>query len=145
MEKLPIVRASLVLTKLDHEDFDRDMVTQRLCIEPTRSAGPGPLGGKPRWGANRIDLSSQPQVRGYWRVDLPDMECASYQEPVDKLQEIFSGRQDVLKRVCREYNLCAELRMRLRRGSFHQMRTYLRPASVAFWAGAGVSIGFRLK
>lgn len=157
MDKIPQIRLVFILTKNDSTDFDRDAVTQRLCIMPSKATAPtlskGRLNCDMDIGEIENDLSgitilpaSSPPYQmlkhAYWSFELPKIECWGLDEPLQQLEQILLGKESEVLRVCKEYNLSADLIVRVFAESNNMPELTIPNNSVSFWASMGVSIGF---
>lgn len=157
MDSIPQIRLIFFLTKNDSTDFDRDGVTQRLHIMPTKSCSPTYSKGRLCCDADICEIegelsgltilpapSSSYQIlkHAYWSIELPKIECWGLDEPLQQLEQILLGRESEVLHVCEEYNLSADLIIRVFAESNHMPELAISSSSVSFWASMGASIGF---
>ena len=48
-----------------------------------------------------------------WRIELPETESWSIDEPIHKMEEILRGKEEQILLLCREYNLFSNLRIQI--------------------------------
>lgn len=157
MDRIPQIRLVFALTKNDSTDFDRDAVTQRLCLTPSKTCGPMLSKGilysdadiheveRDLSGITILPAESPPYhmlKHAYWSVELPKMECWSLEEPLSRLEQILSGKECKILSVCEDYNLCADLIVRVFAKSNSMPELTISRSSVSYWASMGVTIGF---
>lgn len=157
MDRIPQIRLVFVLTKNDSTDFDREAVTQRLCLTPTSTCEPilskGELYSdadiheveRELPGITILPAESPPYhmlKHAYWSIELPKMECWSLEEPLSRLEQILSGKESRVLSVCEEYNLSADLTVRVFAESNDMPELIIPRSSVSYWASMGVTIGF---
>lgn len=67
-------------------------------------------------------------------------------EPLQQLEQMLCGKEAEVRRLCEEYNLYADLTVRVFAASNDLPELVLPDGSVAFWAsvGSGVSFDFYL-
>lgn len=157
MDMIPKIRPVFLLTKNDSTDFDRDAVTQRLCITPTRTSAPTLSKGKLNCDVDICEVEReltgitilpaaappyQMLKHAYWSVELPKIETWSLDEPLRQLEQILRGKEYEILDACKKYNLFADLIIRVFAESNSMPELTLSSKSVSFWASMGVSIGF---
>lgn len=157
MGNIPQIRLIFLLTKNDIVDFDRDAVTLRLGIMPSKTSAPTLSKGKimcnpdihavekSLTGITIIQASSPPYQmlkHACWGIDLPKIESWSLDEPLQQLEHILHGKEPEVLHVCKEYNLSAELIVRVFAESNNMPELTIPSSSVSFWASMGASIGF---
>ena len=157
MGNIPQIRLIFILTKNDSTDFDRDAVTQRLCIMPSKEAAPTLSKGRLSCDADIREIerelsgltilpAASPPYQmikhAYWSVQLPKIECWGLDEPLQQLEQILFGKESEVLNVCKDYNLSADLIVRVFAESNNMPELTIPSSSVSFWASMGVSIGF---
>lgn len=115
MKQTPQIRLVFTLTRRDRADFDRDAVTRGLGILPTRSCPPTPGKGKVQHCGREIHE--------------PD-------------EQMLRGKEAEVRRLCEEYNLYADLSVRVFAASNDLPELILPDSSVAFWASVGATVSF---
>ncbi len=157
MSNIPQIRLIFLLTKNDCADFDRDAVTHFLGIMPSISTAPTVSKGRLNSVAEIHELEQE--LSGFtilpaqsppykmikhacWSVDLDKMECWDLEEPLQKMEQLFSGKENKVLSVCKEYNLSADLLVRIFAETNCMPELTIPSGSVSFWASMGVSIGF---
>lgn len=153
----PQIRPIFSLTKKDVEDFDRDAVTHRLSIVPTETSGPKLSKGTVNCGPNIQEISKefiglsilpapappyQMIKHAHWSIELPKIKCWDLEEPLQKVEQILYGTGTEVRSVCDEYNLRADLILRVFAESNNMAELTIPSSSVSFWASMGASIGF---
>lgn len=128
MEKTPSIRVIFNLVKKDRKDFDRDAISQSLGLKPSLSSGPklgkGALRSIPDDCTAGVSLcgvsfipSDDPPFQmvkhALWRIELPETESWSIDEPIHKMEEILRGKEEQILLLCREYNLFSNLRIQI--------------------------------
>lgn len=146
-----------ILTKNDSTDFDRDAVTQRLGIMPSEATAPTLSKGRLNCDADICEIERelsgitilpapsppyQMLKHAYWSVESPKIECWGLEEPLQQLEQILLGKESEVLHVCKEYNLSADLIVRVFAESNNMPELTIPSSSVSFWASMGVSIGF---
>lgn len=157
MQKKPKIRPIFLLTKNDRNDFNRDSVTHRLCIVPTQTCAPTLSKGtlscdtdiqeveKELSGITILPAESPPyQILKHanWSIELPQIESWSLDEPLRQLEQILHRKESEVLQVCTDYNLSADLIVRVFAESNNMPELTIPSSSVSFWASMGVSIGF---
>lgn len=158
MDSIPQIRPIFILTKNDSADFDRDAVTQSLCIMPSKTSAPRLSKGELSCdvadineveaelsGITILPAASPPYqmlLHAYWSVELPRIECWDLDEPLQQLEQILCGKESEVLHVCKDYNLSADLIVRVFAESNNMPALKIPSSSVSFWASMGVSIGF---
>lgn len=157
MNNIPQIRLIFLLTKNDCADFDRDAVIHCLGIMLSTSSPPTVSKGRLNSVAEIHELEQE--LSGFtilpaqsppykmikhacWSIDLPKTECWDLEEPLQKMEQIFSGKENKVLSVCKEYNLSADLIVRIFAESNSMPELTIPSSSVSFWASMGVSIGF---
>lgn len=153
----PQIRPIFSLTKKDVEDFDRDAVTHRLAIVPSETSEPKLSKGTVKCGPNIQEISNefigltilpapappyQMIKHAHWSIELPKIESWCLEEPLQKVEQILYGTETEVRSVCDEYNLRADLILRVFAESNNMPELTIPSKSVSFWASMGVSIGF---
>lgn len=157
MDRIPQIRLIFILTKNDSTDFDRDAVTQRLCITPSKARAPTLSKGRLSCDADIREIERelsgltilpatappyQMLKHAYWSVELPKIECWGLDEPLQQLEQILLGKESEVLHVCKDYNLSADLIVRVFAESNNMPELTIPHSSISFWASMGVSIGF---
>lgn len=159
MKQTPQIRLAFTLTRRDRADFDRDAVTRGLGILPTRSCPPTPGKGKvqhcgkeirepdeqvlPGFTVLPVEAPPYPTLRhAYWSAELPKMDCRALDEPLQQLEQMLCGKEAEVRRLCEEYNLYADLTVRVFAASNDLSELVLPDGSVAFWASVGAAVSF---
>ncbi|MBQ9994116.1 MAG: DUF4279 domain-containing protein [Clostridia bacterium] len=143
--------------KKDLNDFDRDAVTHRLSVAPTESSEPKLSKGLVMCESDIGKVSDElvgltilpaacPPYRmlkhAFWCIELPQIGSWSLDNPLRQLEEILRGKESEVSCICREYNLSADLIIRVFAKSNDMPELTIPSESVCFWASMGVSIGF---
>ena len=146
-----------ILTKNDSTDFDRDAVTQCLCIMPSEATAPTLSKGRLNCdediceierelsGITILPAPSPPYQmikHAYWSVETPQNECWELEESLQQMEQILLGKESEVLHVCKEYNLSADLIIRIFAESNNMPKLTIPNSSVSFWASMGVSLGF---
>lgn len=151
MQRTPQISAIFCLTKKDANDFDREAVTQRLKVTPTETCGPTVSPGRLlNRNESMYDLPGLTPVgqdgrfvkHAFWSVDIPKISCWSIDEPLQKLESIFNGRESLVRTTCLQNDLCAKLIIRIFADSDHMPEVTLSSKSLLFWASMGADIDF---
>lgn len=157
MEITPRIRPVFLLTKNDSHDFNRDFVTQRLCIIPSETCAPALSKGTINCTTNIYDVEKelsgitilpatsppyQVLKHANWSIELPKIESWNLDEPLHQLEQILHGKESEILQICKEYNLSADLIVRVFAESNNMPELTIPSSSVSFWASMGVSIGF---
>lgn len=157
MENIPQIRLIFLLTKNDSTDFDRNSVSRRLCIIPSKESAPTLSKGRLSCdsdireierelsGITILPATSPPYQmlkHAYWSIELPKIECWGLDEPLQHLEQILSGKESEITNICKEYNLSADLIVRVFAESNNMPELTIPRSSVSFWASMGVAVGF---
>ena len=159
MKQTPQIRLVFTLTKRDGTDFERDAVTRGLGISPTRSCPPTPGKGKVQHCGKEIHEPDEQVLPGftvlpaeappyptlrhaYWSTELPKMDCRALDEPLQQFEKMLRGKEAEVRRLCEEYNLYADLTVRVFAASNDLPELVLPDGSVAFWASEGAAVSF---
>lgn len=157
MSNFSQIRLVFILTKNDGGDFDRDAVTQHLCIAPTNTAAPALSKGtltcsadigeieKDLPGISIIPAASPPfrmLKHAFWSIESPKIECLDLGEPLRWLEQLLSGKEADILYICEKYNLSADLIVRVFAEANNMPELIISSSSVSFWAAIGVSIDF---
>ena len=159
MKQTPQIRLVFTLTKRDGTDFERDAVTRGLGISPTMSCPPTPGKGKVQHCGKEIREPDEQVLPGftvlpaealpyptlrhaYWSAELPKMDCRALDEPLQQLEQMLCGKEAEVRRLCEEYNLYADLTVRVFAASNDLPELVLPDGSVAFWASVGAAVSF---
>ena len=51
--------------------------------------------------------------RAYWSAELPKMDCRALDEPLQQFEKMLRGKEAEVRRLCEEYNLYADLSVRV--------------------------------
>ena len=78
----------------------------------------------------------------YWSEELPKMDCRALDEPLQQLEQMLCGKEAEVRRLCEEYNLYADLTVRVFAASNDLPELVLPDGSVAFWASVGAAVSF---
>ncbi len=78
----------------------------------------------------------------YWSAELPKMDCRALDEPLQQLEQMLCGKEAEVRRLCEEYNLYADLTVRVFAASNDLPELVLPDGSVAFWASVGAAVSF---
>lgn len=153
MARIPEIRPVFYLTKNTTEDFDREAVTRRLSIEPTKTLGlrlsPGRAasmdGFEDMEGMTVLPGDAPPYpilLHACWGVRLEKMPCWALDEPLRRMEELLRGREEEMRSICREMDLHAALTLAIHADSGNLPEMVLPRESVAFWASIGAEIDF---
>ena len=155
--EMPIIRLVFMLTKNDCLDFDRESVSCRLCITPTQTNAPAISPGRLNCDGNIHDMekdlpgftiipAESPPYKmlrhAYWSVELPKMKCWGLDAPLRQMEKIFAGKESEAFCICKEYNLSADLIVRVFAESNNMPELTIPHSSVSFWASTGATIQF---
>ena len=154
---LPQIRPIFSLTNKDVEDFDRDAVTRRLAISPSETSEPKLSKGTVNCGPNIQEISKefiglsilpapappyQMIKQAQWTIELPKIKGWDLEKPLQEIEQILDGTGTEVRSICDEYNLRADLILRVFAESSNMPELTIPSSSVSFWASMGVSIGF---
>lgn len=157
MSKIPQIRVLFILTKKDSIDFDRDAVTQRLGILPSKTHAPTMTKGmltcdlaveeieKDLSGFTIISAEKPPYKmlkHADWEVESPKVESWDLEEPLQRMEEIFEGKAGEVSAICKDYNLYADLIIRVFADSNNMPELVFSNPQISFWASMGASISF---
>lgn len=157
MENTPQIRLIFTLTKNDSNDFDRDDVTRRLGITPSKTSEPIVSKGKIFCESDIHEvecelpgitilptekLPYQMLLHAHWSVELPKIKCWELSEPLEQLEKLFMGKELDVLNVCKEYNLSADMIVRVFAESNNMPELRVDYSSLSFWASMGVSLNF---
>ena len=78
----------------------------------------------------------------YWSAELPKMDCQALDEPLQEFEKMLRGKEAEVRRLCEEYNLYADLSVRVFAASNDLPELVLPGSSVAFWASVGATVSF---
>ena len=78
----------------------------------------------------------------YWSAELPKMDCRALDEPLQQFEQMLRGKEAEVRRLCEEYNLYADLSVRVFAASNDLPELVLPDSSVAFWASVGATVSF---
>ena len=159
MKQTPQIRLVFALTRRDRADFDRNAVTRGLGISPTRSCPPTSGKGKVQHCGREIHEPDEQVLPGftvlpaeappyptlrhaYWSAELPKMDCRALDEPLQQFEKMLRGKEAEVRRLCEEYDLYADLSVRVFAASNDLPELVLPDSSVAFWASVGAAVSF---
>lgn len=163
---LPEIGAVFILTKKDSTDFDRDAVSRRLGLIPTKSCPPTVSPGellseidpaefqREYSGLTVLPAAAPPYTiiknalikNAFWSLELPRMHSWDMAAPLHRLEELLKGREKEVALLCEEYDLTAELILRVYAESNDLPVMTLPSESVSFWSkmGAGIQLDLYL-
>lgn len=158
---LPEIGPVFILTKKDSADFDRNVVSRRLGIIPTKTCPPTVSPGKllseidpaefqrEYSGLTVLPAAAPPYAmvkNACWCLELPRMHSWDVAAPLHRLEELLKGREEEVARLCKEYDLTAELILRVYAESNDLPVIALPSESVSFWSkmGAGIQLDLYL-
>ena len=158
---LPEIGSVFILTKKDSTDFDRNVVSRRLGIIPTKTCPPTVSPGKLlseidptefQWeysGLTVLPADAPPYTiikNAFWSLELPRMHSWDVADPLHRLEELLKGREEEVTLLCKEYDLTAELILRVYAESNDLPVVALPSESVSFWSkmGAGIQLDLYL-
>ena len=158
---LPEIGSVFILTKKDSTDFDRDVVSRRLGIIPTKTCPPTVSPGKllseidpaefqrEYSGLTVLPAAAPPYTiikNAFWCLELPRMHSWDVADPLHRLEELLKGREEEVTLLCKEYDLTAELILRVYAESNDLPVVALPSESVSFWSkmGAGIQLDLYL-
>ena len=158
---LPEIGSVFILTKKDSADFDRDGVSRRLGLIPTKSCPPTVSPGKllseidpaefqrEYSGLTVLPAAAPPYTiikNAFWCLELPRMHSWDIAAPLHRLEELLKGREEEVTLLCKEYDLTAELILRVYAESNDLPVVALPSESVSFWSkmGAGIQLDLYL-
>ena len=158
---LPEIGSVFILTKKDSTDFDRDAVSRRLELAPTKTCPPTVSPGKllseidpaefqrEYSGLTVLPAAAPPYTiikNAFWCLELPRMHNWDIAAPLHRLEELLKGREEEVTLLCKEYDLTAELILRVYAESNDLPVVALPSESVSFWSkmGAGIQLDLYL-
>ena len=158
---LPEIGSVFILTKKDSTDFDRDAVSRRLELAPTKTCPPTVSPGKllseidpaefqrEYSGLTVLPAAAPPYTiikNAFWCLELPRMHSWDIAAPLHRLEELLKGREEEVTLLCKEYDLTAELILRVYAESNNLPVVALPSESVSFWSkmGAGIQLDLYL-
>ena len=158
---LPEIGSVFILTKKDSTDFDRNVVSRRLGIIPTKTCPPTVSPGKllsekdpaefqrEYSGLTVLPAAAPPYTiikNAFWCLELPRMHSWDVADPLHRLEELLKGREEEVTLLCKEYDLTAELILRVYAESNDLPVVALPSESVSFWSkmGAGIQLDLYL-
>lgn len=127
-QALPNVGPVFTLTKKDSTDFDRDGVSRQLGLIPTKTCPPTVSPGKllseidpaefqrEYFGLTVLPAAAPPYTiikNAFWCLELPRMHSWDVADPLHRLEELLKGREKEVTLLCKEYDLTAELILRV--------------------------------
>ena len=146
----PRIGITLCLSKKDAFDFARDEVSRRLGIPATGSKPPRP--GKGRIVCQRgeriegftVDYSGEPPyaclLHAEWSVTWPEVKAWDIGESLERAEAALSKKGSELSAICRDYDLTADLLVRIEGDRTSMPVVELRRDRMAFWSSLGVNI-----
>ena len=152
---LPEIGSVFILTKKDSTDFDRDGVSRRLGIIPTKTCPPTVSPGKllseidpaefqrEYFGLTVLPAAAPPYAiikNAFWCLELPRMHSWDVAAPLHRREELLKGRGKEVALLSNEYDLTTELIMRVYAESNDLPVMALPSESVSFWSKMGVGI-----
>lgn len=156
---LPEIGSVFILTKKDSTDFDHNVVSRRLGIIPTKSCPPTVSPGKllseidpaefqrEYFGLTVLPAAAPPYTiikNAFWCLELPRMHSWDVADPLHRLEELLKGREKEVTLLCKEYDLTAELILRVYAESNDLPVIALPSESVSFWSKMGAGMQFDL-
>lgn len=156
---LPEIGSVFILTKKDSTDFDRNVVSRRLGIIPTKTCPPTVSPGKllseidpaefqrEYSGLTVLPAAAPPYTiikNAFWCLELPRMHSWDVADPLHRLEELLKGREEEVTLLCKEYDLTAELILRVYAESNDLPVIALPSESVSFWSKMGAGMQFNL-
>ena len=156
---LPEIGSVFILTKKDSTDFDHNVVSRRLGIIPTKSCPPTVSPGKllseidpaefqrEYFGLTVLPADAPPYTiikNAFWCLELPRMHSWDVAAPLHRLEELLKGREKEVALLCKEYDLTAELILRVYAESNDLPVMALPSESVSFWSKMGAGMQFDL-
>ena len=158
---LPEIGSVFILTKKDSTDFDRNVVSRRLGIIPTKTCPPTVSPGKllseidpaefqrEYSGLTVLPAAAPPYTiikNAFWCLELPRMHSWDVADQLHRLEELLKGREEEVTLLCKEYDLTAELILRVYAESNDLPVVALPSESVSFWSkmGAGIQLDLYL-
>lgn len=158
---LPEIGSVFILTKKDSTDFDHNVVSRRLGIIPTKTCPPTVSPGKllseidpaefqrEYSGLTVLPAAAPPYTiikNAFWCLELPRMHSWDVADPLHRLEELLKGREEEVTLLCKEYDLTAELILRVYAESNDLPVVALPSESVSFWSkmGAGIQLDLYL-
>ena len=157
MDKTPKIHPLFIFTKMDSGDFDRDAVTQQLCIVPSETNGPCLSKGMVSCETNIQEMSNElsgitiiPATKSpyrllkhaYWCFELPEESSWSVNESVQRLESVLKEKVSTICDCCRNYNLKVDLIIRISTKPNIMPELFISNESILFWASIGASISF---
>lgn len=70
------------------------------------------------------------------------MDCRALDEPLQQFEKMLRGKEAEVRRLCEEYDLYADLSVRVFAASNDLPELVLPDSSVAFWASVGAAVSF---
>ena len=156
---LPEIGSAFILTKKDSTDFDRNGVSRRLGIIPTKTCPPTVSPGKllseidpaefqrEYSGLTVLPAAAPPYTiikNAFWCLELPRVHSWDIAAPLHRLEELLKGREEEVTLLCKEYDLTAELILRVYAESNDLPVMALPSESVSFWSKMGAGMQFDL-
>lgn len=157
MNSMPQIRLVFVLTKKDCNDFNRESVTRRLGILPSKTSAPTISKGRLSCDVDIYEIEEDlsgisilpaeaPPYRmmkhAFWSIETPKIECWGLDKPLKRIEQILVGKEAELLLVCKDYNLSADLIVRVFAESNNMPELAISNDSLTFWTSLGASIGF---
>lgn len=156
---LPEIGSVFILTKKDSTDFDRNVVSRRLGIIQTKTCPPTVSPGKllseidpaefqrEYFGLTVLPADAPPYTiikNAFWSLELPRMHSWDVAAPLHRLEELLKGREKEVALLCKEYDLTAELILRVYAESNDLPVMALPSKSVSFWSKMDAGMQFDL-
>jgi len=130
MSIIPSIKVSF---NLIGEDFDFDVVTTKIGVNPTRTKA-------------KSDCRPQTIAAGFahssWSIDIKEENCIAVSHLFRKMLETLNGKSEIIKNICDEYNIEAGfvVVIHMKDGDRPEM---VLPREVVSFAGAiNAEIGF---
>ncbi len=156
MEKAPQIKTVFLLTKADSADFDRDTVSKRLGLAPTKTSAPRLSKGRMHLPSNETPETMQPlsgmtvlpsadppyqiMLHAFWELELPKTESWDIEGPLRRMEDILCGKELEILRLYGESNLEPHAILKIYADSGTLPVPELSGSSVAFWASIGAAI-----
>ena len=158
MKKAQTIKVEFHLVKNDMNDFDREEVSRILNIVPTYSSHPRISKGKmccndlekvnrEFQGLTIIQSSESPYnivIHACWEFEIL-VQTNSLQLALEKLKSCLCGKEELLERVCSEYNLTKEVIFRIYSKKAMMPELFLSKEDVKYLNHIGVSFGLDLQ
>lgn len=123
MTKIPIFKIVFSLVKADVDDFERETLSKILNLIPTETSPPTLSKGrlycnnvadaqKELSGITVLVSDEQPYKmikNAFWRIELPKVKSFCIEEPLEELKQIVLGKEEMIVKLCQDYNLFVDL------------------------------------